>query len=190
VKTLENTTLGKGDETSLPIIPGTYPAHVSKVDIKEWNDSIVYNMTFTVAPEVEKVSINKMTIENGELVKVVDADNNPIKINASYLTAKEFRSNGIWLTPKPGDEKWKNRKYKQWFEAIGVVFDVDDNSDTVLGQVEESDIIGMACLIKIGREEYNDKDGQPRSAWKVFQCYPWQNGKKKDADEFNDDVPF
>lgn len=190
MKTLENTTLGKGDEKSLPIIPGTYPAHVSKIDIKEWNDSVVYNMIFTVANEVEKVSIDKQTIENGELVKVVDADGNPQKISGSYLASKEFRSNGIWLTPKPGDEKWKNRKYKQWFESIGVVFQVDDNNDTVLGQVEESDVIGLPCLIKIGQEEYKAQDGSTRKAWKVFQVYPWQNGERKDASEFDSDVPF
>ena len=112
MKTLEGTTLGKGDEKSLPIIPGTYPAHATRCDVKEWNNSIVYNMTFTVAPEVEKVNITKMAMENGELVKVTDSDGNPVSISASYLTKKEFRSNGVWLTPNPGDdEKWKNRKY-------------------------------------------------------------------------------
>lgn len=191
MKTLEGTTLGKGDDKSLPIIPGTYPAHATKCDIKEWNDSFVYNMTFTVADEVKKVQIDKMTVENGELVKVLDADGNPVKISASYLSKKEFRSNGVWLTPNPNDdEKWKNRKYKQFFESMGVVFDADKDGNTVLAQVEEDDILGLPCLIKIAREEYTAKDGATRQAWKVFQVYPWQNGNKLDPDEINSDVPF
>jgi hypothetical protein len=190
VKNLEKATIGKGDEKSLPIIPGTYPAHVSNVGVNEYNDSFVYNITFLVAPEVEKVQINKMTRENGELVQVLDAEGNPIKINASYLAGKTFRGGGVWLTPEPGDEKWKNRKYKQYFESLGVVFDSDDNGDTILGQVEEDDVLGLPCLIKIAQDEYIDKQGQPKQAWKVFNIYPWSNGSKIDPDELTSDVPF
>ena len=191
MKSLEGTTLGKGDDKSLPIIPGTYPAHVKTVLVKEWNESFVYNMTFIVAPEVEKVSINKMTVEHGDLVKVTDSDGNPVKITASYLAGKEFRSSGVWLTPNPADnEKWKNRKYKQFFESVGIVFDADDDGNTLLGQVEEEDILGMPCLVKIAREEYKATDGTTRQAWKVFQVYPWQNGERLDADELSSEVPF
>ena len=44
MKSLQSTTLGKGDDKSLPIIPGTYPAHVSDVNGKDWNESFVYNL--------------------------------------------------------------------------------------------------------------------------------------------------
>jgi hypothetical protein len=191
VKNLQSTTLGKGDDKSLPIIPGTYPAHVSDVSVKEWNESFVYNLTFVIAPEVEKVSIDKMTVEHGELVKVTDSDGSPVKITASYLAGKTFRNSGIWLTPNPADnEKWKNRKYKQFFESLGVVFEIDKDENTVLGQVEEDDVLGFPCLVKIAREEYTDKSGEHRQAWKVFQVYPWQNGDKIDPDELNSNVPF
>ena len=60
MKKLDSATIGKGDERSLPIIPGTYPAHVSNVDVREWTDSKVYNITYLIATEVEKVQINKM----------------------------------------------------------------------------------------------------------------------------------
>lgn len=190
MKTLESATIGKGDERSLPIIPGTYPAHVSDVSIKEYNESYVYNITYLVAPEVEKVSINKMTFENDELSNVLDAEGNPVKITASYLAGKTFRGGGVWLTPDPGDDKWKNRKYKQYFESLGIVFKVDKDENTVLGQVEESDVLGMPCLIKIALEEYEDKSGMPRKAWKVFTIYPWANGSRIDPDEMSADVPF
>ena len=190
MKKLEGAVIGKGDERSLPIIPGTYPAHVCNVGINEYNDSFVYNITFLVAAEVEKVQINKMTRENGELVQVLDADGNPQKINASYLAGKEFRGGGVWLTPDPGDEKWKNRKYKQYFESLGIMFEADYNGDTVLGQVEEEDVLGQPCLIKIAQDEYTDKTGQTKQAWKVFNIYPWSNGTKLDVDELQSDVPF
>ena len=190
MKTISNTVIGKGDDKSLPIIPGTYPAHVSEVGIKEYNESFVYNITYKVAAEVEKVQIDKMHIENGELTKVLDADGNPVKINASYLTGKTFRSNGVWLTPEPGDEKWKNRKYKQYFESLGVVFESDEDGNTILGQVEEDDVLGHPCLIKVALEDYTDREGNPKRAWKVFSVYPWANGTKIDTEELSSDVPF
>ena len=190
MKKLDSATIGKGDERSLPIIPGTYPAHVQQVYIKEYNGSYVYNITYLVAVDVEKVSINKMTVENGELTTVLDSEGTPVKISASYLAGKTFRGGGVWLTPDPGDQKWKNRKYKQYFETLGVVFEIDKDENTILGQVEESDIIGLPCLIKIALEEYEDKTGQQRKAWKVFSIYPWSNGSKIDIDELSSDVPF
>ena len=191
MKNLEGTVIGKGDERSLPIIPGTYPAHVCNVGINEYNESFVYNVTFRIAPEVEKVQINKMTRENGELVQVLDAEGTPQKITASYLTSKEFRGDGVWLTPEPGDEKWKNRKYKAYFESLGIVFEADENGDTVLGQVEENDVLGLPCLIKIAQDEYTDKKtGEPKQAWKVFNVYPWSSGEKIDVEEIKSDVPF
>ena len=99
MKKLDSAIIGKGDERSLPRIPGTYPAHVQQVYIKEYNESYVYNITYLVAAEVEKVSINKMTIENGELITVLDSEGTPVKISASYLAGKTFRNSGIWLTP-------------------------------------------------------------------------------------------
>ena len=57
--------------------------------------------------------------------------------------------------------------------------------------MEESDILGQPCLVKLGLDEYEDKKtGEPRQAWKVFTIYPWSNGSRKDPDEFNSDVPF
>ena len=41
MKKLDSAIIGKGDERSLPIIPGTYPAHVQQVYIKEYNESYV-----------------------------------------------------------------------------------------------------------------------------------------------------
>ena len=71
------------------------------------------------------------------------------------------------------------------------VFESDDNGDTVLGQVEEDDVLGLPCLIKIAQDEYTDKKtGEPKQAWKVFNVYPWASGEKIDVDEIKSDVPF
>ena len=59
-----------------------------------------------------------------------------------------------------------------------------------MGQVEETDVLGQPCLIKIAQDEYVDKQGLPKQAWKVFNIYPWSNGSKIDPDELTSDVPF
>jgi len=190
VKNIEGTTIGRGDTQRLPIIPGTYPAHVTDLAVAEYNGNFVYNLTFKIAPEVEKIVIDKMVVEDGELVKVTDSEGNSQKINATYLSGKQFRNSGVWLTPNPEDsEKWKNRKYKHFFESLGVIFDTDESENTVLGAVEETDVRGLPCLVKIMREEYQ-KDGMTKHAWKVNQVYPWQNGNKLTEQELDVEVPF
>ena len=56
MKTLENTTVKKSDGGRLPIIPGTYPAHVSAFSTAEYNDSIVFNLVYQIAPEAKEVT--------------------------------------------------------------------------------------------------------------------------------------
>ena len=76
MKTLKNTTVKKSDGERLPIVPGTYPAHVSAFHTAEYNDSIVFNLTYKIAPEAKQISIDKMSLENGELVNVTDTQGN------------------------------------------------------------------------------------------------------------------
>ena len=190
MKNLENTTVSKNDSAILPIVPGTYPAHVTEFAQMEYNDSIVFNLTYTIAPEAKQLEINKMFLENGELVKSTDAEGKDVMINAGYMAKKPFKGGGVWLTPSPGEgEGWKNKKYQQHCESMGIVFDANEDGETILGEIEENDVIGRPVLVKLGQEEYT-KDGQTKQAWKVFSVYPWNEGKRLSADEVKEDVPF
>ena len=186
----DSTKIDSKDVGRLPIIPGTYPAHVSGFADNAYNDSLVFNLSYVIAPEASNVKVKRQVVENGELVTVTDSTGQPELISAGYLSGKEFRGNGVWLTPSPVEgESWKNKKYKQTFENMGVVFEIDDDAKTILGQVEEDDVIGLPCLVKIDREAY-EKDGETKHAWKVQQVYPWREGTRVSADEFSGDVPF
>ena len=58
---------------------------------------------------------------HGELTQAIDENGQPMTIPASFMTGKRFNSVGIWLTPNPDEgQGWKNRKYKEFFESIGV----------------------------------------------------------------------
>jgi hypothetical protein len=159
VKSLENTTVSKSDSARLPIVPGTYPAHVSEFAQMEYNDSIVFNLTYIIAPEAKQLEINKMFVEDGQLIKATKG------------------------------EGWKNKKYQQHCENMGIVFDTNEDGETILGEIEENDVIGRPVLIKLGQEEYT-KDGQTKQAWKVFTVYPWKEGSRLSGEEVKSDVPF
>jgi len=190
VKSLENTTVSKSDSARLPIVPGTYPAHVSEFASMEYNDSVVFNLTYVIAPEAKQLEVNKMFVDNGQLVKSKDSEGQDVMISASYMAGKPFKGGGVWLTPSPAEgEGWKNKKYQLHCESMGIVFDANEDGETILGEIEEDDVIGRPVLIKLGQEEYT-KDGQTKQAWKVFTVYPWKEGGRLSGEEIKSDVPF
>ena len=55
--------------------------------------------------------------------------------------------------------------------------------------IEEEDVIGVPVLAKLGSEEY-EKDGEKRTAWKVFNVQQWNDGQRISKEEIEDDLPF
>ena len=177
----------------IPIVPGTYPAHVSSFEGRtvstKFGEQKVFNVEFQIAEEVDKMMIIKHSYEDDELVPVME-DGKEVKISASFMKGKRFKSTGIWLTENPGEgEGWRNRAYLQFFQGIGVEFPTTEDGKTQLAEVEEEDVLGMPALVKINREFY-EKDGEQRSTWKVFTATSRKDGKKLAAEEVGEDVPF
>ena len=192
---LENTVYDEKKDGLVPIVAGTYPAHVQGFDgrdIETKNGTQkVFNVTFQVADEAKNVKVNKITSgPNGEAHVVNDENGMPVMIEATYMVGKRFNSTGIWLTPQPAEgQGWRNRRYKDFFTSLGVVFPQDKEGRIMLAEVEEEDVAGQPCLVKIDKEEY-EKDGETRTAWKVFNVYPWKDGQKLSAEEVGEDLPF
>tara|TARA_R110000824_G_scaffold65022_1_gene169708 strand:- start:16176 stop:16766 length:591 start_codon:yes stop_codon:yes gene_type:complete len=193
---MSNTTFNESRDGLVPIVPGVYPAHVAALEGKELQtkagEQTVFNVTFVIADEVENTQISKM-VKNGDGTYKAekDKDGEQLTVSGAFMKGKRFNSRGIWLTPNPDDgQGWRNRQYKEFFESIGVVFPVNKTGDTVLAVVEESDIIGHPCFVKLNKETY-EKDGEERFAWKVFDAFPWSDGEVISADEVTaDDLPF
>ena len=177
----------------IPIVAGTYPAHVSAFEGRsvqtKFGEQKVFNVEFQIADAVDKMMIVKHVYEDDELVPVVE-DGKELKISASFMKSKRFKSRGIWLTENPGDgEGWRNRTYVEFFQGLGVSFPTKEGK-TQLAEVEEEDIIGLPALVKLNKEFY-EKDGEKRSVWKVFTATNWKDGQRLDADEVGaDPVPF
>lgn len=190
MKTIEATF----DETKdgfQPITEGTYPAHCSGFNVNDWNASKIFNLEFTVAEEARKLSIAKMISDgNGGYIQQVDGEGKSVEVSADYMVGKKFKNNGVWLTPKPAPgESWKNRRYKEFFEALGCEFPSEDGKVS-LAEVEEHDVIGLPCLVAIKQQTFVNKDGEDRTAMKVDSVFPWSDGKRLSADELDADVPF
>ena len=66
MQVLENTVMDGSENTAPPIVPGTYPAHCTSFEAREYNGSHVFNLKFTIAPEVSNLQIAQMTYgQNG-----------------------------------------------------------------------------------------------------------------------------
>ena len=192
MKTTEATFNEEQDGFS-PIVEGTYPANITSFESRSYNESIVFNLNFTVADEVKKLDVPKLVKDsNGGFVQSVNSEGNPATINASYMAGNQYKlDKGIWLTPKPAQgEGWKNRRYKEFFESLGVEFPKDDNDNTILGEIEEKDVLGVPCLIELRETMFTNKEGQERKAMKVTNAFPWPEGQKLSKEELEEEVPF
>ena len=192
---LANTKYNEEKDGMIPIVPGIYPAHVAGLEGKDLTtkagEQKVFNATFLIAAEAGKTQVNKLVKNgSGEYTQSLNDDGTPRVISASFMTGKRFNSTGIWLTPQPKDgEGWKIRRYKEFFEHLGVEFPTNKAGDVLLAEVEENDVIGQPCFVKLNREHYV-RDGEERWVWKAFDVFPWNDGDKLSQDEVKDDLPF
>lgn len=191
MKSLENTTFNESTDAFQPIVAGTYPAHIISFESREINDSIVFNMTFKIADKVGEMEVPVYQNIDGAYTPTLDEKGEAVTRKGTHLIGKEVRSAGVWLTPSPKEgEGWKNRKYKEFFENLGVNFPTDTNGNVQLGEVEEDDVLGFPCLAKVGEQEFTNKEGEKKTTMRVFNTYPWNNGQKLSQDEIGEDVPF
>tara|TARA_R100000742_G_C4221168_1_gene44924 strand:+ start:81 stop:677 length:597 start_codon:yes stop_codon:yes gene_type:complete len=198
MKKLDNTTF---DETTdggfTPVPAGTYPAHVSEVTINSFDDSgkSVYNLSFKVADEVSNLQVPKLVSDgNGGYNNDTDSDGNELKISGDFIAGKTFRlDKGMWLTPNPEQGKgWQNKTYVKYCQALGVKFPETEDGKLQLAEIEDEDILGHPCLIKVQEVEWeNKKTGDSGKSVKAVDLVSWQEGSKLSSDELSsDDLPF
>ena len=152
------------DQPKKPV-PGKYPSHVSGFEaVSLKSGGKVFNIDFTLASECKNM-------EN------------------AFMAGKQYRSAGVFLTPNlPQGERWKNKKYNEFFTNMGVKFPVDEKGIVKLQEVEEEDIIGLPAIADIQVYKYTTKDGEERTSMRVMNVFPWNDGTRKEKKE--SDVPF
>ena len=193
---LEDALFDESTDGFTPVPPGYYPAHVTDVKIRTFDSgSTVYNLPFKVAPEVSNQTIPKLSM-NGDNTPIAstDSDGNALTINGAFLSGKEFRlESGMWLTPKPAKgEGWKNRKYTEWCEFLGLEFKKNKDGKKVLGQAEEDDLLGKGCTIELKEIAWKNEDtGQSGKAMKAVSLSNWDKSYNLSSDELAvADLPF
>ena len=172
-----------------PIEPGSYPAHIvdyNTRDVKtKVGDAIVINLTYEVADEAgELVQIcyemdgyEYKKDEAGNKIAIKDADGKTKTVQCKHLVGKKFRDNGTFVFTG-SENSSRNRRYFDLLSTLGVSLKEDSN-----------DVVGLPVFVKLNSEEY-EKDGEVRTAWKVFNVQQWDNGQKKSAEEIDEDLPF
>ena len=183
----------------IPVPPGVYPAHVKSLEIRGTkrdgtpfaNNCKVFDVTFQIADEVGSLEVPHL-IRNGDntFVQSTGSNGDPSTINGSFLKGKNFRSDGIWITPSPGEgEGWRNRRYIEFFQGCGIDFPMQDGKTKVM-EIEESDIIGMPVLVKLANEAYTNADGEEKISIRAVNTLPWADGNRLASAELIEDVPF
>ena len=193
MKQLKDTVYDESTDGASPVMPGTYPAHVYSLNTRSFDSgSIVFNLTFRIADEVKDMTVVKQEKNGGGSYEpVIGDDSNPVEVNAGYMSGKTFYAQGVWLTPKPDEgQGWKNRKYKETCENLGVAFNTTKDGTTQLGELEESDVIGAPAFVRLQEQEYTNRNGEIRTAFKVDSILPWNDGTRMSAEELGSDIPF
>ena len=183
-----------------PIEPGFYPAHVTGFGTREVKtkvgDAIVVNMTYEVAEEAGKLvqilyemeGYNYKLDDNGDRVPVLNGDGKSKTTQCKHLVGKKFRDNGTFVFTG-SESSGRNRRYFDLLSTLGVDLNEDSNGNFPLSLLEEDDVIGVPVLARLGSEEY-EKDGEKRTAWKVFNVEQWNDGQRISKEEIEDDLPF
>ena len=184
------TTYNETTDGFVPSPEGIYPCHVIAVDSREYNGNKVFNFQFQVADEVSNLNLPKMVSDgNGWYVAARDDKGDVVTQPGRPFVGRKFYSKGVWFTPDPiKEERWKNRTYKDFCENLGVIFRTDGDN-TMLDEIEESDVIGKPCLAKVVTNEY-EKNGETKRTMQVGSITIWKDGVILSADELDSDVPF
>ena len=172
-------------------VPGKYPSHVSGFEAVSLDSGAkVFNIDFTLADECKNMS-REITMQLSENVSgtEVNDDYSPKKESLAYMAGKQYRSAGVFLTPNlPSDQRWKNKKYNEFFTNMGVKFPVNEDGVVNLQEVEEEDVVGLPSIADVQVYKYTTKDGEERTSLRVMNVYPWNDGARKKQKEI--DVPF
>ena len=183
-----------------PIEAGFYPAHVSGFSTREVKtkvgDAIVVNMTYQIADEAGEMTQIVYEMEGYEYkldkdnkqIPIKDKDGKSKTTKCKHLVGKKFRDNGTFVFT--GDEgSGRNGRYFTLLNNLSINLEADSNGNFPLSLLEEEDVVGKPVLAKLGSEEY-EKDGEKRTAWKVFSVQPWSDGQQISAEEMEEDLPF
>tara|TARA_R100000742_G_C4268010_1_gene86296 strand:- start:37 stop:636 length:600 start_codon:yes stop_codon:yes gene_type:complete len=183
-----------------PIEPGSYPAHIIDYNTREVKtkvgDAIVINLTYEIAEEAgelvqicyEMDGFNYKLDENNNKISMKDSDGKTKSVQCKHLVGKKFRDNGTFVFTGT-DSSGRNRRYFDLLTTLGVSLKENSDGEFPLSLVEEEDVVGLPVFVKLNSEEY-EKDGETRTAWKVFNIESWNNGQKKSVDEIEEDLPF
>ena len=196
-----------GTGSRVPIEPGSYPAHVCGYSTREVNTkagpATVVNLQYVVADEA-KHQVQKMwdmegwtykTDVNGDRIPLKNGSGEQLTTGCSHMVDKRFYGNGVFLFQGGGSSS-KNRFYFEFLKALGIAteeVEVDGKKVQKLMLVEEDDVVGLPCYVRIKREEWVDKKtNEKRGAWKANRVFPWIEGSRLSPEEVdpNADVPF
>ena len=179
-----------------PVAPGVYQSHIIALRSREIDTRIVFNFQIKVAEEAGALDVPVMVKNGSEGAQIqYDDSGKAIMSKATYMVGRTFETRGIWFTPTPAaKERWRNRDYKEFCENIGIEFPVDSKTNDVnLGEIEESDVLGLPLLAKIGTLEYTNKKTK-KSVKKiaVLNAFGWDSGKRLEPSELEDtqEPPF
>ena len=133
--------------------------------------------------------------QSGQRIPLKNGDGEQQISSCNHLRDKTFYDNGFFIFTDTSSSS-KNRRYFELLDNLGI----DCKENTVEGikgkqlvLIEEEDVVGLPCYVRIKREEWVDKKtNEKRGAWKANRVFPWSEGSRLSPEEVdpNADVPF
>lgn len=180
------TTVGYNPKTdqNVAIPPGVYPAHVTKIERKEFTNNglkYVFELQFRIAEAAANIKAYVATPDknSGKLVYKLDEENKRIMKDADFLIGRKIRSRGFWLQIDVQDgEGWKNNTYRDLCHSLGVEIPIEDGIE-YLGALDAGDVVAKPCNIKVDVESYKKKGtDEVKYTMKVMDVTSWPNGEE------------
>lgn len=197
------------EQAFVPVEEGTYPAHISQLEVKEVNTragaAIVVNMGYTLAEECGKMEQPLFEMDgykhrldvNGKKIPIIDRETNEQKTTkCGHLPDKKFYDNGFFIFTTTESAN-KNSRYFKLLEGLGIELE-EVNGKKKLVLIEEDDVVGLPVNVTLATHTYVTRDTrdlpidqqEKRSILKAKEIVLWEGGERISQEELDDDVPF
>ena len=183
-----------------------FNAHVVKFASTEFDDgNEVFNLTVKLAEDgLKDIKIPMVVYDNdlGEETEVKGEDGAPKIITCERWAGREFRvANGMWFYEKTKYDWQTNERYSDFCTGLGVEFPtkkVGKIEVPLLQKIDEEDVLGKPCKVKIGLYSFTVKEDQPdgstkkvkRQALGVLNIMPWADGETIEVESDEEEAPF
>lgn len=159
---------------------GLYHGHIVNLATKPWKDSIMINLTCRIAEACASQEYPQQ-VQDSETKRISPklVNGETVMKSGANLVGRRIFADTLWFCPDPGEDGWKNNKYRDAIVAMGVQLERDAEGNEGLGEIEDEDVLCKPVLLHVSETSYM-KDGVKTYSMKVTGFSAWVGGEDLD----------